>query len=136
MLFVVKNSDVSLGERYGKGFFYLNDFNMYNRYSNTENLFNMGSDQFNKMHDYAPSYYFLLSWTLTQNSIQAVTCATTISDSIKELANQANDALVDYLYPRITKTEYPNIVYIDNVLDTTAATLALAINWTVLSYKK
>ncbi|MDE1475591.1 hypothetical protein [Xenorhabdus bovienii] len=136
VLFIIQNSDISLGERYKQGFLYLNDFNMYDSYSNTEDLFNMGSDQFKKMHDYAPSYYFLLSWTLTQSSVQAVTCATTISDSIKELANQANDALVDYVYPRITKMEYPNIVHIDNVLDVIAATLALAINWTVLSYKK
>ncbi|MBC8953347.1 hypothetical protein [Xenorhabdus sp. PB62.4] len=138
VLFLVENkkTSVNLGGYHNKGFFYLSELNMYHKYSNTDSSFQMGSDQFKKMNDYAPTQYFQLSWILTQNFIQITTCATGVSNSIRQLAEKAHDTLTESLYPQITATKYPNIILIDNVKNKAATTLALAINWTVLSYNK
>ncbi|MBI6547777.1 hypothetical protein [Xenorhabdus lircayensis] len=135
LLFVeTEDTNVTLQEYNNNGFFYLSELNMYHKYSNTSSILKLSSDQIKKMNDYAPTHYFELLWTLTQNVIQATTCATTLSSSIKQLADEANDTIEEVL-PHIRKTVYPNIFLIDNVKDTVATTFVLAINWTVLSYK-
>ncbi|MDC9589059.1 hypothetical protein PSI23_06935 [Xenorhabdus sp. XENO-10] len=138
VLFFIENkkADIDLEQYKNYGFFYLSELDMYHLYSNTNSAFQMGSDQIKKMKDYAPKQYFELSWILTQDPLQASTCATTLSSDIKHLANKANSKLVEYLYQHITDTVYPNIILIDNVRDTVATTFALAINWKVLSYSK
>ncbi|MBE8597105.1 hypothetical protein [Xenorhabdus sp. BG5] len=126
-----KEPNVDLGEYEDAGFFYLSQLNMYHQYSHTDEYVVMARDQLNKMHDHASEQYFQLEWTLTQTALEASTCATGLSFSIKELADKANRVLIEYLYPSTTKTEYPNIILIDNVKDTAATTLALAINWLI-----
>ncbi|MDC9581066.1 hypothetical protein PSI15_05670 [Xenorhabdus sp. PR6a] len=127
-----KESDIDLGEYEDAGFFYLNELDMYSKFSNSDDYIFMVHDQIQKMHDHAPEQYFEIQWTLTQQITDVSLCSTRISHSIRELADIANNKLVEKLYPYITKTEYPNIILIDNVKDTTATILALAINWKVL----
>ncbi|OTA15955.1 hypothetical protein Xvie_02292 [Xenorhabdus vietnamensis] len=137
VLFFIENKKavVDLGKYKNAGFFYLSELGMYHLYSNTNSVFQMGSDQIKKMNDYSPKQYFELSWILTQSPAQATTCATTLTSDIKHLANEANDKLVTYLHQHITDTVYPNIILIDNVRDTVAATFSLAINWRISSSK-
>ncbi|CDL81874.1 hypothetical protein [Xenorhabdus cabanillasii] len=120
-----KKTNVDLQEYHNKGFYYLNELNMYHKYSNKNTVFQMASDQFAKMEKYSPTHYFELSWILTQDIEQIATC----SYSIRDLGDIANDELVYDVYPRITKKAYPNIILIDNVKDQIAATLCVAINW-------
>ncbi|PHM44763.1 phosphatidylinositol-specific phospholipase C [Xenorhabdus mauleonii] len=137
VLFLAENKKtyIDLGEYKNKGFFYISDINMYDKYSHTSDLYKMTEDQIDKMNKHSPSQYFLLSWTLTQEGVQVSTCNVVDSYSIKKLADYANENLIQTIYPRMTKTIYPNIIHIDNVKDDLVATLALAINWTVFSYK-
>ncbi|PHM74061.1 hypothetical protein [Xenorhabdus kozodoii] len=127
-----KEPDIDLGEYEDAGFFSLSQLNMYHQYSNTNDYSAMAHDQLKKMRDHAPEQYFELEWTLTQSISDASACPTGASFSIKELADIANRVLTEYLLPNTTKTEYPNIILIDNVKDAAATTLALAINWMVL----
>ncbi|CDG15814.1 hypothetical protein [Xenorhabdus doucetiae] len=126
-----KEPDVDLGEYEDAGFFYLSELNMYSQFSNSDDYIYMIHDQIQKMRDHAPKQYFEIEWTLTQQFTEVSSCSTGIGFSIRELADMANNILVEVLHPAITKTEYPNIILIDNVKDTTAALLALAINWKV-----
>ncbi|MBD2800179.1 hypothetical protein [Xenorhabdus szentirmaii] len=137
VLFLVENkkTSIDLGKYKNEGFFYISDINMFDNYSKTNDLSEMADDQIKKMKKYSPSQYFLLSWTLTQDGVQASTCGVIDSYSIKNLADHANNDLAQNLYPYITKTIYPNIIHIDNVKDDIVATISLAINWTVFSYK-
>ncbi|PRD56658.1 hypothetical protein [Sphingobacterium gobiense] len=111
-----------LGAYYRKGFYTTKEFNVYNSYANTNDLSKMINDQIDKMKAHSDSY-FLLSWTLTQSTSQAVTC----SSSILDLAKQANaklDSVLDYVSPSL----YPNIVYIDKFDNPLATMVVLEIN--------
>ncbi|MDC9592924.1 hypothetical protein [Xenorhabdus sp. IM139775] len=127
-----KDPNVDLGEYEDAGFFYLRELNMFSNYSNSDDYIYMVDDQLKKMHNHAPAQYFEIEWTLTQQFSEVSSCSTGIGNSIRELADIANNGLVEMLHPHITKTEYPNIILIDNVKDTTATIFALAINWKVL----
>jgi hypothetical protein len=136
---IVEDADVNLGEYAGKGFFRYGSYNAYNNYSDTNNFEMMVSDQIAKMERFSHGSptenggktCFLLSWTLTQSIAQASTCGVDLADSIKDLANKANDGLTRRLFPAITATRYPNVIYIDNIRDSVAAVLSIAIVNTV-----
>lgn len=98
------------------------NFNVDNRYSNTNDLNQMANDQFTKMK--YKSGYFLLSWTLTLSAVQAATCVA----SILGLAQMANGKLISLLYPEITKRNFPNIIYVDALSSKDPVKLALSIN--------
>ncbi len=127
-----KEPDVDLGEYEDAGFFYLSELDMYSKFSNSDDYTFMAHDQIQKMHDHAPKQYFEIQWTLTQQITEVASCSTGIGYSIRELGDIANNKLVETLHPYITKTEYPNIILIDNVKDTTSTILSLAINWKVI----
>ncbi|AOM41867.1 hypothetical protein [Xenorhabdus hominickii] len=138
VLFIVgkekdSNNNINLGERYKKGFFYFSDLNMYNKYSNTNDFKKMSDDQIAKMNKYSKNKYFLLSWTLTQNSLQSAGCPLPLVKSIKEMAEYANQHLSTFPYRVIDSSSYPNIIHVDNVLDTNITAFALAINYKIHS---
>jgi hypothetical protein len=89
----------------------------------------MANDQINKMKTQrgANPSYFLLSWTLTQSATQAATCMLG-SSSILALSGVANPPLTYMLFPNVTKSCYPNIVYTDNISGPNVAAIAMAIN--------
>jgi len=131
VVLVVDASGIQLGSLAGQGFYTPANFNVYNEYTGTNVLPQMQSDQLAKLAAQRTSPdagYFLLSWTLTQDSLQATTCATGFTDSILDLANTANPALYSALLPACTAQSYPNILYIDGVQTSDIAALAMAVN--------
>ncbi len=126
------DKNISLGEYAGQGFHTNRNLEIYNEYSDTNDLEKMASDQLEKMRNQrksAAAPCFLLSWTLTQSDFQAITCSFTWASSIRGLAEVANPALPAYLWPAVSTFCYPNILYTDNVNNSDSAALSLAINW-------
>lgn len=69
------NASITLGNFQGKGFFPKSAFPLYDEYSDAQDVESMATDQFSKMkRERLANNYFLLSWTLTQNNLQAGTC--------------------------------------------------------------
>jgi hypothetical protein len=75
VVFVVDTSeskeDIDLEEYIGKGIYPVKSLNLFDRYSETNDLVKMAKDQVNKMIINGNSY-FLLSWTLTQNTFDVL----------------------------------------------------------------
>jgi K+-transporting ATPase c subunit len=126
-------SGISLGSYANQGFYPAASFPSYNVYSDTNDLNTMISDQISKMQTQRTSpdsVFFLLSWTLTQDSLQAAACPLTggTSTSILDLANTA-DAQLSQILPACTAQCYPNVIYIDNIQSSlNVAALAMQIN--------
>ncbi|NJL29009.1 MAG: hypothetical protein HC897_14535 [Thermoanaerobaculia bacterium] len=121
-------SGITLGDFATQGFYTPANFSVYNQYSDTNVLSVMETDQLNKLAAQRPNPdagYFLLSWTLTQNNVQA---ALPTSESILSLAATANRALYGALLPACSAQTYPNILYIDAVSSSDIAALAMAVN--------
>lgn len=117
---------ITLGNYASQGFYTTGNFSVYNQYSDTDDLATMQQDQLSKLAAQRPNPdagYFLLSWTLTQSSSDAV-----VGPSILDLANTANAALPNIL-PACSAQTYPNIILVDNVTDGIGiASLAMAVN--------
>ena len=125
------NSGIQLGSYAGNGFFPATALNLFNSYSNTNDLPTMTSDQLSKMKaERTPPNlsYFLLSWTLSQDNTEVTTCAIGTANSILDLANIANQALPGTLLQNVSSNCYPNIIYTDNVSGFNVAALAMAVN--------
>jgi hypothetical protein len=124
-------SGITLGSFAGEGFYLPANFPVYNEYSDTSDLSTMTSDQLAKMAAQRPNpeaSYFLLSWTLTQSSSEAVFCDVG-ADSILTLANQANAQLASQLLPACSAQTFPNIIYTDNLTSSLdVVSLAMQIN--------
>lgn len=92
---------------------------VYDNYSETDDYNTMKNDQLQKWNEYArlnAGHLFLLSWTLT---------STPPDPSIQTLAGEANSRLPDVLHDQIVvnKAPLPNIVYIDFMDNTVAASI-------------
>ena len=75
--------------------------------------------------------YFLLSWTLTQSSGNAILCTLNPlgAKTIIDLAESANDNLSQNLLPAlIPQQNFPNIIYIDDFSNGNATAIAMYIN--------
>ena len=126
-------SGISLGSYANQGFYPAANFPSYNVYSDTNDLNTMTSDQISKLQAQRTnpnSVFFLLSWTLTQDSLQAAACPITggSSTSILDLANTAN-AQLSQILPACTSQSYPNVIYIDNIQSSlNVASIAMQIN--------
>ena len=125
---IVVKGDVNLGERLGNGYFYPHNLKLYDRYSNADIFQEMARDQLKKMKEKSQNSYFLLSWTLTQHVQEAATCSVHLGKSIKELAVEAKNNLVDSVYPEVSRTAFPNIIYVDDLTTPNVAKFAMAIN--------
>ncbi|KZV88271.1 PLC-like phosphodiesterase [Exidia glandulosa HHB12029] len=125
-------ANVTLSAQFaGRGFYKYNQLNAYDRYSNTNDLAGMTSDQLTKMRAQRPTpnnSFFLLSWTLTQNATQAATCFLGTASSILELAAKANPTLFTTFFPACTSSCFPNVLYLDDCADPTHTALAMAVN--------
>jgi hypothetical protein len=111
-------SDIDIGMFATQGFYTASQYAVYNAYSDTNDVNQMTTDQLAKMQARRPSAdapLFLLSWTLTQSTLQAATCGTGLSKSIISLAGQANSVLAEALLPACSANHFPNIIYIDNI---------------------
>ena len=133
---IIVEECVDLDNYQGQGFYLYKNFDVYNSYADTNDLPKMADDQLRKMKQQTGKSYFLLSWTLTQDNTQAATCFLGTASSIKDLANQANQSLPRMLYPSVSSSEFPNIIYTDNIVNSDSAALAMAVNWTLLQVLK
>ena len=127
---IVIEPECDLGEYAHKGFYKKRNYNVYNNYSNTNDLNEMINDQIRKMQEQRPdpnATYFLLSWTLTQSDGEATFCYLGVADSILTLANKANSATQDVL-KYCTPQTYPNIFFIDDFANTKVTELVIEIN--------
>lgn len=130
VIVIMESGSNNLGDYFLQGFFTKKHLNVYNEYSNTNNLDIMSNDQLTKMEYKAidnNSEMFLLSWTLTQSDSQASTCMMPGIPSIKTLANSANNILPSTLFSKCSCNLFPNIVYVDNVIDNNIALLCCSI---------
>lgn len=130
VLVIIEDKNVDLKDKSGQGFYHYRNFNAYNKYADSNDVNTMVEDQIRKMFEHYESY-FLLSWTLTQNDLQAATCFLGIEASIKKLADEANQNLAYRLYPVISSSCYPNIIYIDNIINSEFTAMAVAINYSI-----
>jgi hypothetical protein len=117
---IVRVSDnLPAGTNIPKFVFNETNFPLLNSYSDTENTSQMITDQINKMNkNNNAEKMFLLSWTLTQSGCSV------IFDDIRSAANDVNQLLGNYLLPSVTAQHFPNIVYIDNIVDDYPAVIA------------
>ena len=96
-------------------FRYSENMKVHDRYSNTNNLFDMEEDQLDKWYNIGlhndKDQMFLLSWTLTLNALSILT------GDIETNAKSANTLLPSVLHGWIRNMgrEVPNIVYIDYI---------------------
>lgn len=125
-------SDIDISAFAAQGFYTPAQYAVYNEYSNTSDVNQMAVDQLAKMLAQRPSAdspLFLLSWTLTQSTVQAATCGIGIGQSIISLAKQANLVLAEKLLPACNASCFPNIIYIDNInAGVNVADIAMTIN--------
>ncbi len=115
------------------------DYYIYDEYSITEDFDTMVNGGKNNNGDIVPGQIaklrnpdnhtgnyngFLLSWTLTLSTWDAVKCPLGDPPNILELADRAQPQIYDYMYRlgergEITKTLFPNILYVDTFNKTT-----------------
>ena len=120
---IVEPSGVDLGNWAMRGFYKYSQFKVYNDYSDTNNAETMSQDQLQKMARQTPQgTYFLLSWTLTQDTGQVL-----VGPSILSLADQVNQLLCLRLMQASTAEVFPNILYVDAFTSQVTA-LAMALN--------
>ncbi|RQU49160.1 hypothetical protein DF143_37175 [Burkholderia cenocepacia] len=123
---------INLGSYAGQGFYPASSFPVYNQYADTNDASKMISDQFAKLAAQRPdpaASYFLLSWTLTQTTLQAATCAVGLAPSILQMASSVNALLPMRLLSACTPQSYPNVLYVDGISDfPDLVTLAMQIN--------
>jgi hypothetical protein len=125
------NPSITLGNFAQEGFYTPSNFSVYNQYSDTNDLGTMQNDQLDKLKAQRPNPdagYFLLSWTLTQDSTEASTCILGTASSILDLAATANPVLPSALLPACSSQTYPNIIYIDGVNSSDIVTLSMTVN--------
>lgn len=116
----------TLGQYAQRGFYLYGAYDAYNNYAEKNKVSDMSKDQLDKMREQRTSpdaQTFLLSWTLTQAAGDIVG-----GTSIIDLANAANPAIFTDLPPAISRSTYPNILYIDNFNQSDITALAMAVN--------
>ncbi|MEO0434047.1 MAG: hypothetical protein AAF151_20380 [Cyanobacteria bacterium J06656_5] len=118
-----------MDEYQGKGFYYDTSFKIYNEYAGTESVDVMVNDQLKKMEEKAADTYFFLSWTLTQQSFDS-DCVVTLADraNAKLKENLPIEGKIQVLDKEISSQLFPNIIYMDNIVDHHPAELALDIS--------
>ncbi|CAH1392315.1 unnamed protein product [Nezara viridula] len=135
VIYIVNDAGAKLGHRYGRGFFYWGNIQVYDRYADSDKVSSMSNDQFNKMKQESPRRYFLLSWTLTQKPFDATTCP--MGKSISKLAKDANRNLHKIL-PEVSVAAYPNVISVDFVesLETSSSPESILDTMGILGLKK
>ncbi|KZT04935.1 PLC-like phosphodiesterase [Laetiporus sulphureus 93-53] len=118
---------VSLGAYVSRGVYRYAQLDAYNSYSDTHELEKMVHDQLDKMWNVRQSpgsQYFLLSWTLTQDALEAIGAG----ETILSLAAPALPRLYTKLLPACSPNTYPNIIYLDRFHTSDVVALAMAVN--------
>ncbi|AKJ03289.1 hypothetical protein ATI61_11848 [Archangium gephyra] len=122
---------IRLGNHEYQGFYTRAHYPVYDSYSEMNDPQRMGDDQLDKMKRERPrpdSKCFVLSWTLTQSTLQATTCKLGTAYSILDLAELANPQLYRRLLSACTSQCYPNILYLDGIASSDITAMAMAVN--------
>ena len=116
---------ISLDKYAGQGFYPAASFPNYNNYADTDDPQTMMANQYTAlaMQRTTPdSIYFILSWTLTQSSDDAVACVTSSAPtSLLDMAQDVNPQLPPTLLSHCTNQSYPNVLYTDAMVKNTTA---------------
>jgi len=105
--------------------------NLYDKYSDDNDVGSMVRDQVNKMeNEFGNQDFCKLSWTLTQSTTNAVTSYLTGVDSIGVLASKANEKLAGGFFNQVSTTSnsYPNVISIDYLDNLDCAQMSFAVN--------
>ncbi len=141
VVFVVDASEskenVDLGKYKGRGIYPIKSLDLFDQYSETNDLEKMAKDQVSKMRTNS-CRYFLLSWTLTQNTLDVLSsafsgifCRKRDQHSVLSLAEKANAILARTVLPLCTAKSHPNVISVDNVTKSLGlCELAMQINST------
>jgi len=139
IILVVQNARDRANGIFQWGYGSRGDYYIYDEYSNTEEFGVMVDGGKNNSGDNVPGqkakllnpdnhsgHYngFLLSWTLTLSSYDAFKCPVGSPSNILEMAVIAQPRIYEYMYKlvdekKITKTLFPNILYVDTFNRTT-----------------
>lgn len=136
VVIIVETAGVDLTKYAGKGVYSQSALNASNVYSDTDDAPTMEADQLNtKLRKYQRSSgnnFFVLSWTVTQTTGDAITSAMGFSAPVLYLADCANYDIYTQLLPVCSATVYPNVLLIDNIASSNIAALAMAVNYKAL----
>ncbi|MGD8778563.1 MAG: hypothetical protein PVH88_06325 [Ignavibacteria bacterium] len=106
------------------------DYRLYDKYSETEHFWTMRNNQVKKLlnhENHKGKTNFLLSWTLTLSTGHAVECDVLNHYSILDLLRKCHWRLFEQINElveekKITKTLFPNILYMDGISGSAART--------------
>ena len=118
--------EITIDPKLGAGFYSSTQFTVINDYAGTDDLATMENDQYPKMADNKANY-FLLSWTLTQGTADAIAARVGFG-GILALAAQANNALLASLLGQQYDV-FPNIILTDNIRDARSAAAAMCLHY-------
>lgn len=133
VVIIVETAGVNLKKYAGKGVYPGSALNASNPYSNTNDAATMEADQLNKKllpyQRHPGNNFFVLSWTVTQTTGDAITSAIGLSAPVTYLADCANYDIYTQLLPVCSATTYPNVLLIDNIVSSNITALAMAVNY-------
>lgn len=109
VVLIVEPASINLGDFATQGFYKYAQFNAFNSFANNDDANTMIEDQLNKLKQQRPANYFLLSWTVTQQSAEVI-----LGPSILDLADTANALIFTQLMPALSNDKFPNIVFLDD----------------------
>ena len=109
VVLIVEPASINLRDFATQGFYKYAQFNAFNSFANNDDANVMIEDQLNKLNQQRPANYFLLSWTVTQQSAQVI-----VGPSILDLADTANALIFTKLIPALSNDKFPNIVFLDD----------------------
>ena len=129
VMIVIEAEDYS-GIEFDDCFFKFESVKRFDKYADTNDFNQMMNDQFEKLKANSQKY-FLLSWTLTLSAWECVIDGIRIPvETILELANEANRKIWTDLYGKSLANDSclkPNIIYMDNIVDSSQVLLCLKI---------
>lgn len=122
VVFFVSDAVIDFSQYWGKGIYSPKNVPIFDKYSETNDHPIMVTDQLEKMFRYSDKSYFLLSWTLTQDTcdgimsmMNSLLCKRKDQHSVLNLAGEANAVLEESLLPVCDAKRAPNVILVDDV---------------------
>lgn len=133
VVIIVETDGVDLSNFAGMGVYPKSALNASNNYSDTNDAATMEADQLNnKLLKYRRSpgnNFFVLSWTVTQTTGDAIASSIGLSETVLEAADNANYDIYTQLLPVCSAAIYPNVLLIDAIASSNITALAMAVNY-------
>lgn len=107
------DSSITLGTFANRGFYTTANYNLFNNFADSDSVAVMAPNQYGQMQQQRTSPdspLFLLSWTLTQTTLDAI-----FGPCISALAAEANPVLQPTLLRNCSSNCFPNVLYTDYV---------------------